>query len=139
MNEKSKNSSSNNNIITSEDNSALRTSFEDKIKFQNLDCLNISTLNNVYSKEDSFFKKNIEKINQKFYTETNKYLATKGELEKTHDNLFSLLFKQISLYIEEIEKLNFKLKEKDENVKLYKTKLDEVKISNIYNRHIKKN
>ncbi len=126
MNEKNKNSNSNNNISTIDDNSALRTSLEDKIKFQNFDTFNISTFNNAYAKEDSFFKKNIEKLNQKFYTETNKYLATKSELEKSHDNLFSLLFKQITLYIEEIEKLNFKLKEKEDNVKLFKTKLDEV-------------
>ncbi len=99
---------------------------EDKLKFQMFDDLNINILNNLYSKEDSIFKKSIDKLNIKFSSETNKYLGIKSELEKSQDNLFIILFKQISSYIEEIEKLNIKLKEKDEREKVFKNKLEEV-------------
>lgn len=99
---------------------------EDKQKFQMFEDLNFNILNNLYSKEDSNFKKSIDKLNLKFYSESNKFLGIKGELEKSQDNLFIILFKQISSYIEEIEKLNIKLKEKEEKEKVFKIKIDEV-------------
>lgn len=99
---------------------------EDKSKFQMFEDLNFNVLNNIYSKEDSSFKKSIDKLNIKFYSETNKYLGIKSELEKSHDNLFIILFKQISSYIEEIEKLNIRLKEKEEKEKVFKNKIEEV-------------
>jgi hypothetical protein len=99
---------------------------EDKAKLQMFEDLNFNVLNNIYSKEDSSFKKSIDKLNVKFYSETNKYLGMKSEFEKSHDNLFIILFKQISSYIEEIEKLNIKLKEKDEKEKFFKNNIEEV-------------
>lgn len=115
--------------IIADENSPNTFCFEEKMKSQNLEELNINALNSLYTREDSFFKKNIDKLNQKFYAETNKYLTIKAELEKSHDSLFCILFKQISHYIEEIDKLNSKLKERDENVKFYKNRVDEVLIN----------
>jgi hypothetical protein len=56
---------------------------EDKLKFQMFEDLNFNVLNNLYSKDDSSFKKSIDKLNLKFYSETNKYLGIKSELEKS--------------------------------------------------------
>ena len=109
------------------DNNSNSFFSDDKKQIYGFDDLNISTLNNYYSKEDSLFKKNIDKLNLKFFSETNKYINIKSDIEKTHDNLFVILFKQISSYIEEIEKLNSKLKDKENNERLFKNKIEEVK------------
>lgn len=65
------------------------------------------------SREDNIFKKRIEKLNLKFYLETEKYLHHKKDLstegEKCQESLFYILFQQISLYIEEVERLNIQL------------------------------
>jgi hypothetical protein len=102
---------------------------DEKKQINGFEDLNINSLNNYYSKEDSIFKKNIDKLNMKFFSETNKYINMKTEMEKTHDNLFVILFKQISSYIEEIEKLNSKLRDKEGNERIFKNKLEEVKIN----------
>lgn len=99
---------------------------DDKKQINGFDDLDNSSLNSFYSKEDSLFKKNIDKLNAKFFSETNKYIKIKTDTEKTHDNLFVILFKQISSYIEEIEKLNSKLKDKEGNEKIFKNKIEEV-------------
>lgn len=51
-------------------------------------------------------KTRIEKINSKLYQEKDKYLANKQKLEISNENLFCLLFEQIGLYIQEIDRLN---------------------------------
>jgi len=68
-------------------------------------------------KEESLLKKRIEKLNDKFYQETEKYMVNKLELEHSSEKLFSLLFKQIGLYIEEIDRLNTVVNRKSENEK----------------------
>jgi len=117
------------NINLQNENVPLSPYNEDKIKIQMFEDLNFNVLNNIYSKEDSIFKKSIDKLNIKFYSETNKYLGIKSDLEKSQDNLFIILFKQISSYIEEIEKLNFKLKDKDKKEKNFKIKIEEVNLT----------
>jgi reticulocyte-binding protein len=92
--------------------------------YATLENLSVNNLSIFYNKDDSQFKKKIDKLNSKFYIETDKYLSLKSEIEKTQDSLYILLFKQIAQYIEEIERLNFKLKEKDNKEKNSKTKLD---------------
>jgi len=115
------------NITTIDDEYSPNTfCLEEKIRSQNIEEFNLNALNGIYMREDSFFKKNIDKLNLKFYAETNKYLTIKADLEKSHDNLFCILFKQISHYIEELDKLNSKLKERDENVKFYKNRVEDV-------------
>jgi hypothetical protein len=80
-----------------------------------IDNIHLSNLNTYYTKEESLFKKRIDKLNLKFYMETEKYLNNKLDIGKCQDQLFIILFKQISLYIEEIERLNKLLKNKIDN------------------------
>ena len=117
-----------NNSIPSDNISSSPIPHDDRTKIQFFEDLNFNILNNIYLKEDSSFKKTIDKLNVKFYSETNKYLGIKSEIEKSQDNLFLILFKQISFYIEEIEKLNIRLREKDEKEKVFKNKIDEVNL-----------
>lgn len=62
------------------------------------------------SRDDGVFKKKIEKLNLKFYLETEKFLQHKNDLssegEKCQESLFYILFQQISVYIEEVDRLN---------------------------------
>ena len=89
-----------------------------KVYLSNLiDNININNNANSFYKEDSLFKKRLEKLNYKFYTETEKYLNNKLEVESSQDQLFVILFKQISLYMEENERLNQLLKEKSDTDK----------------------
>lgn len=53
------------------------------------------------------FRKKIDKLNLKFFVETENYLTNKNETNS--DNLFLILFKQIALYSEEVNRLNLKL------------------------------
>lgn len=75
---------------------------------QNLNLHLIST-----SKDNNNFKKKIDKLNYDFYIETEKFLQHKksqpAESEKCQESLFFILFQQIKLYIEEVERLNMLL------------------------------
>ena len=71
-----------------------------------LDNLNKNSLNIFYRDSSSIFKKKIDDLNLKFYLETEKYLSNQNKQEKTQSSLFIILFKQIKVYIEEIERLN---------------------------------
>lgn len=75
-----------------------------------IDHIHLKNINNFYTNEESLFKQRIDKLNLKFYLETEKYLTNGDDIEKCQDQLFIILFKQISLYIEEIERLNKILK-----------------------------
>lgn len=65
------------------------------------------------SKDNNNFKKKIDKLNYDFYIETEKFLQHKksqpAESEKCQESLFFILFQQIKLYIEEVERLNMLL------------------------------
>jgi hypothetical protein len=91
-----------------------------------LDNININNLGQFYPKDESVFKKKIDKLNYRFYLETEKYLNNKTESEKCQDQLFMILFKQISLYIQEIERLNILLREKIEYEKINKDKNEDI-------------
>jgi hypothetical protein len=92
--------------------------------------LNLKGLLDYYSPEESLFKKRIDKLNIKFYMETEEILNNNQELDTRYDQLFIILFKQISLYIEEIEKLNNLIREQQGTEKTVKEKLEEVKFNN---------
>ncbi len=128
MNEKSiiNQSNTQNQSSVSENNSPSTTYFQEKMHCESLEELNCILLNGICLKDETIFKKTIDKLNEKFYSETKRFLTIKTDFEKSQDNLFCILFKQISHYIEEIDKLNIRLKEKDENIKIHKTKIDEV-------------
>jgi hypothetical protein len=98
------------------------STLDDKQKLNLLDSINNNTLTRINVKEE--LKKKIEKLNFKFYLETDKFLNLKTEIEKSQDSLFLTLFKQISLYIEEIDRLNNRIKEKEDNEKLNKNKFE---------------
>ena len=67
-----------------------------------IDAINNNNLNLFYQ-DNSNFKRNIDSLNIKFYLETEKILTTNVQ---NSNNLFLILFKQIILYIREIERLN---------------------------------
>ena len=62
--------------------------------------------------QENLLKKRIEILNSNFYQETDKYIVNKLDMESSRENLFCLLFKQIGLYIEEIDRLNSILNKK---------------------------
>ena len=69
-----------------------------------IDIINNNNLNLFYHEDDSNnFKRNIDSLNLKFYLETEKILSSNTN---NSGNLFFILFKQITLYIKEIERLN---------------------------------
>ena len=78
-----------------------------------IDLINDNNLN-IFYKEDSSsnFKRNIDQLNLKFYLETEKIISSNQNKTKedntsfNSNKLFLILFKQINLYIKEIERLN---------------------------------
>ena len=84
-----------------------------------LDTINKNSLSIFYDSE-SEFKNKIDSLNLKFYLETEKYLCNQNKKINTQTSLFIILFKQINIYIEEIQRLNIILltkKYKPENIK----------------------
>ena len=93
---------------------SVKSEEKQKLYLSNLiDNINLNNLGSSFYKDDNLFKKRLDKLNYKFYAETEKYLNEKKDMETSQDQLFIILFKQISLYIEENERLNHLLKEKD--------------------------
>lgn len=91
-----------------------------------LDNLNRNSLNLFYQKSTSIFKKKIDELNLKFYLETEKYLSNKKKDFNCQNALFIILFKQISLYIEEIERLNLLIQKKKFEPKNIKERTEEI-------------
>ena len=91
---------------------------KNNISIKNLiNSIPLSNLNDYYDIETSLFKKKCENLNLKFYWETES-LNFQKEIPHPYYKLFLILFKEISLYIEEIERLNKQLREKDK-IKLF--------------------
>ena len=104
-------------------------------KNENLNIGNLNGTDYYYNKEEgNIFMKKINKLNMNFSVMTEKYIKTKSILDKINDNLFLNLFKQISTYIEEIEKLNLKMKERGNNLKIDKSNLLELNKELIYSK-----
>lgn len=55
------------------------------------------------------FQKRIDKLNLKFYVETERYLSNQHDMGKCQDQLFTILFMQISLYNDELQRLNLRI------------------------------
>jgi len=68
-----------------------------------IDVISNNSLNLFYQNDSTNFKRNIDNLNLKFYLETEKMLSSN---KPNSNNLFLILFKQITLYIKEIERLN---------------------------------
>ena len=104
----------NNNTI----NIAQNNKNIDKEKLEELDFIKTidemkQSVLNLYYDKNSSFKQKIDDLNLKFYLETEKYLNNSKENEndysrnqKLQANLFIILFKQINVFIDEIERLN---------------------------------
>ena len=88
--------------------------------------LNFNNLNEYYEIQSSIFMKKIQKLNLKFYYTTEVFLNDKI-IQYPYNKLFLILFKEISLYIEEILRLNKQLSCKNKNEKYYTQKINEYK------------
>ena len=119
----------------------------------------LHNLNDYYSIETNIFKKRIEKLNLQFFWIYESILEGQNTNNNNTDNsninndskqnlifpynkLFLILFKEISLYIEEIMRLNKQLDAKNKNEKLYLKKLNDYKIKEkeyLTNKQIIKN
>ena len=98
--------------------------------------LNFNNLNEYYEIQSSIFMKKIQKLNLKFYWTTEVFLNDKN-IEYPYNKLFLILFKEISLYIDEIERLNKQLKLKTKNEKYYTQKIiqmDQKEKNNMINK-----
>ena len=99
-----------------------------------LDSIPLNNLNDYYDIETSIFKKKCEKLNLKFYLETES-LQFQKDIPSPYNKLLIILFQEIYLYIEEIERLNKQLREKDKNIQLthIQDKLKENNFGNLKN------
>ena len=137
-----------NNVITEDKNedkediinnrNNVNNNSDDKIDELNfiktIDDMKQNVLDYYYDK-NSAFKQKIDSLNLKFYLETEKYLNnTKkndhNRNQKLQANLFIILFQQINIFIEEIERLNkiiLENKYKKEQIMLRTNELNEKK------------
>ena len=140
-------------IIQNINNSEIPTSLTQEIQNENsknnisdistiLKEIPLHNLNDYYSIETSVFKKRIEKLNLQFFwiyesilegqnpnnpsdNNNNNDINSKQNLIFPYNKLFLILFKEISLYIEEIIRLNKQLNVKNKNEKFYTNKINE--------------
>ena len=107
----------------------------DELNFiKTIDDMKQNVLDYYYDK-NSAFKQKIDNLNLKFYLETEKYLNNSkkndnNRNQKLQANLFIILFQQINVFIEEIERLNKIIldnKYKKEQILLRTTELNEKK------------
>ena len=92
-------------------NIKINTDKIDEMNFiKTIDDMKQNVLDYYYDK-NSAFKQKIDNLNLKFYLETEKYLNNSkkndsNRNQKLQANLFIILFQQINVFIEEIERLN---------------------------------
>ena len=118
-----KSNNENNNTLENnelEENSNLNNNLSSLIKD-----INFNNLNEYYELQSSIFMKKIQKLNLKFYW-TSEVLLTDKNIQYPYNKLFLILFKEISLYIDEIERLNKQLKLKNKNENYYTQKISQL-------------
>ena len=125
-------------ILNNNSNNTSIKNTNDKIDELNfiktIDDMKQNVLDYYYDK-NSAFKQKIDNLNLKFYLETEKYLNNfkkndHNRNQKLQANLFIILFQQINVFIEEIERLNKIIldnKYKKEQILLRTTELNEKK------------
>ena len=92
------------NIISHFETEIGNNTFHSNESLSNIiDIISNNNLNLFYQEDSNNFKRNIDSLNLKFYLETEKILSSNMN---NSGNLFFILFKQITLYIKEIERLN---------------------------------
>ena len=103
----------------------------------------LNNLNDYYDIETNLFKKRIEKLNLKFYWIYESVIGdNNNDLLYPYNKLFLILFKELSLYIEEIVRLNKQLNLKNKNEKYYIQRINDYKQKEkdfIQNKQIIKN
>jgi len=112
-NNNTKNKNGMENKVNDKENKNANMSEEKSDEFnfgKTIEEMNQNILDLYYDKTSSF-KKKIDELNLKFYLETEKYLNNNkindyARNQKLQANLFIILFKQINIFIEEIERLN---------------------------------
>ena len=110
-NTKNKNGMEDKNNDKENKNTNIAEEKSDEFNFgKTIEEMNQSILDLYYDKSSSF-KKKIDELNLKFYLETEKYLNNSkindyARNQKLQANLFIILFKQINIFIGEIERLN---------------------------------
>jgi hypothetical protein len=115
-------------------NNILDEKFEELDFIKTIDDMKQNVLDYYYDK-NSAFKQKIDKLNLKFYLETEKYLNNNkkndsNRNQKLQANLFIILFQQINVFIEEIERLNkiiLENKYKKEQIMLRTNEINEKK------------
>ena len=91
-----------------------------------IDIINDNNLSVFYDNSESNFKRNIDQLNLKFYLETEKILSPSNKCDKgeNQNRLFLILFKQINLYIKEIERLNTVIIKMNDDPQCIKKKME---------------
>ena len=110
---KKKNTTTNTNTIKNNSNLNIDNIQTTEAICNIIDLINDNNLNIFYKEDSSNFKRNIDQLNLKFYLETEKIISLNNQNKTKEENtsfnsnkLFLILFKQINLYIKEIERLN---------------------------------
>ena len=134
--------STNTNIIMDAPNQSEIINKNSSLQIYNfINDMPFENLNDYYDIESSLFLKHIEKLNLKFYW-TSESILNQQDIKYPYNKLFLILFKQISLYIEEIARLNKQLKQKIKNEKNFQIKISQMKQKekeNILNKQMLKN
>ena len=133
----------NNTILTNQEKNTKNDSNKDNTNdiINLINSTSFENLSEYYDLESNIFMKRIEKLNLKFFW-ASEYLLNNQEIKYPYNKLFLILFKQISLYIEEIARLNKQLKLKNKNEKYMKIKMAKMKEKekeNILNKQMIKN
>ena len=127
---------SNKNILENNSNENNSNNLSSLIKD-----INFNNLNEYYELQSSIFMKKIQKLNLKFYW-TSEVLLNEKNIQYPYNKLFLILFKEISLYIDEIERLNKQLKLKTKNENYYTQKISQLtqkEKNNMMNKQLLKN
>jgi len=86
-------------------------------EFHSIENNNFKSISHYYQNQDSNFKNKINKLSLSCNINIDKYQSSKNSYESTVDQLLDSLFKQLVIYIEEIDRLNVIITEKGMNVR----------------------
>ena len=136
-----KSNNANNNTLENENNELEENPNSNNNLSSLIKEINFNNLNEYYELQSSIFMKKIQKLNLKFYWTSEVFLTDKN-IQYPYNKLFLILFKEISLYIDEIERLNKQLKLKNKNENYYTQKISQLtqkEKNNMANKQMLKN
>lgn len=85
--------------------------------------LNFPVIRTANDKESAFFQRKIDKLNLKFYVETQNYLNLKSDKTHCEENLFLNLFNQILIYSKEVVRLQEIIDHLNADIMEYKSEI----------------